>query len=180
MDLEQFVLESENLNVSFLKKRLSEFSNVAALVFYSALKDDISLANFVTDLHSHVDIPYSGLKVTGFFCNKKYYSDAIGVMVLCGDLKVSTQRVNINYSDFDSCSDQICNQLVECDLCLVWSASTYYDNPYIDAILRRVSEKKSKTCLVGGISAPDPLVFSDLGVYNDSISLMTVFPILGY
>lgn len=157
---------------------LDFFSGLGEGVFclvFVCFRDDFRCLSFVDRLVEGVGVGFSGLKVTGFyhegcFCNE-------GILVVCfdgvGERVVFDSLMDLR--DVDGQSKRIADRLGDGGLCFVWSANHYRENNFLDKLLRRVCTYHPNLQLVGGVSAPDPLVFCNDGVVSDGV-VFSFFP----
>jgi len=172
--LDLFVQDKENLSVSEIIKFVDSLDNTKIALFYTALSNDCVLLEFMKEVVDEVKLPFSGMRVTGFFTDNQYFSESIVIAVLSGDFEVQVVREVLDLNDHDGCAKRIIPRVSGWDFALVNSTNYYYDNIKLDAILRRVNIEYEKLQLVGGISCPHPMVFTNDGIFDDSI-LFTLF-----
>ncbi len=169
-----FVQDSDGFNLDSLTDFIESEPEAKHLFVFSSLDDDFKTTDLVNILVQKLEFPFSGLKVSGFFVDGTYKSDVVGYMLLCGDIEVSCIQHPLEFHNIEECSSSLIKSIPESDLCFIWSANTYFDNPYLDSILRRVAFGHKDIQLIGGVSTPHPIVFSNEGIFPNSLMLTFV------
>ena len=172
VDFETLVLDVEDLDSNRVNDFISGLTDVGCLLIFSALKEDEKLLEFIEEFSLKHDIPYAGLKVTGFFSDGNYRNNCLGFVALQG-VKANLFTGKLDFEDIEDCVKSLREGVNE-GLNFVFSANTYPECGVLDEVLRRVVDNKPDIILYGGISAPDPIVFSNDGFFGDGIIFLQV------
>lgn len=164
----------DELSVGKIKAFIDSCSSPKLVLVHSSLKSDPQCVCFFEDLVNGLEVPFVGMKTSGSFTPEGYVRDGVVVGVLSGDFSVEVFHQKLDYEDLDGVVDAISPKLRGKRLCLVQSGNQYSKNIVLDEILRRVNYLNPGTQIVGGVSAPDPIVACKEGVF-DNATVFAVF-----
>ncbi|MFH1834587.1 MAG: FIST N-terminal domain-containing protein [Methanobacteriota archaeon] len=174
MELNVLVQSVGNLSVGAINDFIFSSDSPRLVLVYSCIKSDAQCIGFFEELVNGLNLPFVGTRSTGVFTPKGFVKDGVVVGVLCGDFKVDVFRQSLGFDDMDNVVDTLSPKINGKKLCLVHSANQYPVNIVLDELLRRLNSRSPDTQFVGGVSAPNPMIASREGIFNN----MVVFTIL--
>ena len=154
---------------------IDEQSNAKLAIIYSSIRNDEKTKEYFKYLADNLKTPFLALRVGGTYTLEDgYCEEAVSIVVFCGELDVTVFDEKIDFKNPQKTAENITPNLKDKNLAFIYSATYAKQLSVMDYILRIAQEKHPKTQILGGGSAPKPIVATKNGVFEDSIVLAAV------
>ncbi|MFB6089372.1 MAG: FIST N-terminal domain-containing protein [Candidatus Aenigmatarchaeota archaeon] len=170
MEMKVHVQTKEELDATKIIEFIDGCKDGKIAIVHSSVKDENDFRNFFEYLVENLKLPFVGMRVSGTITPEEgYIEDAVAVAVLCGDFEVDVFSEEIDFDDPQKTVDKTIPKLEGKDLCIVYSANYCRQDIFLDFILRRVQDKYPEMQILGGVSAPEPVVVTSEGISEKDI-----------
>jgi len=174
LELKILIQKKDELDVEKINEFICEISDAKLALIHSSLRDEFVFLEHFKNLVDSISTPFLGVKVTGSLTGDGYFEDSVVYAVLCGDFNVKVHSTRIDYMDLDATAARVAGDIDNAGLCFIYSPSLLKDLSLNDALLRRVVALKLQTQFAGGVSAPNPAIATNEGVFQDRLAYATI------
>ena len=170
MEASVFVQYGKKLNPKKAAETITQKDAKLAII-YTCLKDDNKSKEFFNYLIKNLPTPFIGVKVSGLITPKEGYTeDSIGITTLSGDFETKIITEEIDLQNPVNTANKLIQELEPEGTCLTYTATYLWQLSTIDAILRRIQTKNPNLKIFGGGSAPNPIISTNKGTYENHIA----------
>ncbi|MFH1836165.1 MAG: FIST N-terminal domain-containing protein, partial [Methanobacteriota archaeon] len=134
-------------------------------------RDELVGLHFHQKLVEGLNIPFLGVRVSSVLTNGGLVDDGVVFAVFCGDFDVDVIQERMDFDDLDSTVGRLNACVGGWHVAVTFSSNLFYQNVFVDYVLRRINLSNPSLQIVGGNSAPTPTTFSREGIFDDSISM---------
>ncbi len=175
MDMCVIVQRGRELDAGKVMEFIERKRKAKLAIVHSSLKDEVATLDFFEQLVRNLKVPFVGMRVSGTVTPKEgYCEDAVAIAILYGDFDVKVFHESIDSGDPEKTANKIIPQLEGWNLCLVYSANYFKETVKVDSILRRVQAAHPDLQMLGGVSAPPPIIATNEKVHKNSMVLVAV------
>lgn len=172
--LEVLVQGKDELDVQRIIEFIEGCMDPELVLVYSSLRDDFLCLDVFRQLVESVEAPFLGARVVASATRDGYLEDGVVVGVLSGDFNAKAGKISVDYDNLDGTVEGLVKAAGDSKLVLAYSANLLPQDVFTDYIMRHTQSRLPDTQFIGGVTAPEPMIACNEGVFKEGLVYATV------